>query len=167
MWCALKNRQHLTPQILDLKIGVIKFWKLWKLVSYIDFEIEDSGSNVADFWARTTCRSILLDLLLVEISRTWGPSKRSAKKIWENEKFSLKNLKNWYFSILGGQNRLPEGWGGAAQLWVGKKLFSSNQPKITQTEISDRAHPHHQKNHTSKSAVLMLFFEKKWQITFL
>ena len=45
----------------------------------------------------------------------------------------------------GSQNRLPEGWGGAAQLWVGKKLFSSNQSKITQKEISDQAHPHHKK----------------------
>ena len=31
------------------------------------------GSNVADFWARTSYRPILPDLLLAEISETWGP----------------------------------------------------------------------------------------------
>jgi len=31
------------------------------------------GSSVADFWVRPSHRSILLDLLLVEISEAWGP----------------------------------------------------------------------------------------------
>ena len=31
------------------------------------------GSNVADFWVRPSHRSILLDLLLVEISEVRGP----------------------------------------------------------------------------------------------
>ena len=45
------------------------------------------------------------------------------------------------FLILGGENRVVEGWGGAAQLWAGKKLCSPNKSKITQKKISDRAHP--------------------------
>ena len=36
------------------------------------------------------------------------------------------------FSILGDENRVVEGWGGAAQLWAGKKLCSSNPSKFTQ-----------------------------------
>ena len=31
-----------------------------------------------------------------------------------------------HFSILGGENRVVDCWGGAAQLWAGKKLFSPN-----------------------------------------
>ena len=111
------------------------------------------------FWWSSD-RFILLDLLLEEISGTWGPPGCLQKRL-KNEKFSIKQLIKWLFSILGDQNRVPEGWGGAAQLWVGKKLFSSNQSKITQKEISDRAHPHHQKNHASKLAVLMFFCRKK------
>ena len=38
-----------------------------------------------------------------------------------------------------------------------QKLFSSNKSKITQKEISDQAHPHHEKNRTSKSAILEFF----------
>ena len=48
---------------------------------------------------------------------------------------------NATFSILNAENRVVEGWGGAAQLWVGKKLCSPNQSKITQKKISDQAHP--------------------------
>ena len=61
------------------------------------------------------------------------------------------------FLILGGENRVVEGWGGAAQLWAGKKLCSSNLSKFTQKKISDRAHPHHRENDTSKSAILGTF----------
>ena len=72
-------------------------------------------------------------------------SLESCKKPWKMRNFDEKNWK-WLFSILrlGGQNRLPEGWWGTAQLCVGK-FFSSNQSKITQKEISDQAHPHHRK----------------------
>ena len=45
------------------------------------------------------------------------------------------------FSILSVENRVLERWGGAAQLWAGKKLCSPNKSKITQKKISDRAHP--------------------------
>ena len=66
---------------------------------------------------------------------------------------SSKNPQMGNFSILRDENRLLGGWGGAAQLWVGKKLFSANQSKFTQKEISDRAHPHHRENDTSRLAV--------------
>ncbi len=57
------------------------------------------------------------------------------------------------FSILRDENRLIEGWGGAAQHWSGKKLCSSYPSKITQKQISDRAHPLHRENDTSRYAV--------------
>ena len=47
------------------------------------------------------------------------------------------------FSILRDENRVLEIWGGAAQLWAGKKLCSPNPSKITQKKFSDQAHPHH------------------------
>ena len=40
-----------------------------------------------------------------------------------------------HFSILGGENRVVEGWGGAAQLWAGKKLYSSNLSEFTQKKF--------------------------------
>ena len=61
------------------------------------------------------------------------------------------------FSILSVENRVLERCGGAAQLWAGKKLCSSNLFKFTQKKISDRVHPHHRENDTSKSAILGFF----------
>ena len=37
-------------------------------------------SNVADFWVRPSHKSILPDLLLEEISETWGPSQTPLEK---------------------------------------------------------------------------------------
>ena len=62
-----------------------------------------------------------------------------------------------HFSILGGENRVVEGWGGAAQLWAGKKLCSPNPSKIAQKKISDQAHPLHRENDPSKSSILSGF----------
>ena len=39
------------------------------------------------------------------------------------------------FSILSVENRVLERWGGAVQLWAGKKLFSPNKSKITQKKF--------------------------------
>ena len=39
------------------------------------------------------------------------------------------------------QNPFLEGWGEAAQVWAGKKLFSTNQSKFTPKNIFDQAHP--------------------------
>ena len=61
------------------------------------------------------------------------------------------------FSILGDENRVVEGWGGAAQLCAGKKLCSSNPSKIAQKKISDQAHPLHRENDPSKSSILSGF----------
>ena len=55
-------------------------------------------------------------------------------------------------------------WGGAAQLRAGKNLCSSNLSKFTQKKISDRVHPHHRENDTSKSAILG-FFKLKIEFT--
>ena len=74
--------------------------------------------------------------------------------------FHVFFMKNNQKCQLVSQNRALATWGGAAQLWVGKKLFSTNQFRFTQTEISDRAHPLASKNDASKMSVLALFFEK-------
>ena len=58
------------------------------------------------------------------------------------------------FLILGGENRVVEGWGGAAQLWAGKKLCSPNPSKIVEKKISDQAHPLRRENDPSRSSVL-------------
>ena len=58
------------------------------------------------------------------------------------------------FSILRDENRVAEGWGGAAQLWAGKKLCSSNPSKIVEKKISDQAHPLRRENDPSRSSVL-------------
>ena len=65
------------------------------------------------------------------------------------------------FSILRVENRHLEGWGGAAQLWAGKKLFSSNLSKITQKEISDQAHPLPAQTDKSKMSILAKNLEEK------
>ena len=46
------------------------------------------------------------------------------------------------FSLLSDENRVVEGWGGAAQLLTGKKLCSPNNSKIIEKKNFDRAHPH-------------------------
>ena len=45
------------------------------------------------------------------------------------------------FSILGDENRVVEGWGGAAQLCAGKKLCSPNPSKIAQKKFLTRRTP--------------------------
>ena len=79
----------------------------------------------------------------------------------KNEKFSLKKMKKWLFSILGNQNRLTEGWGGPVRLFGLPWGFTPNRCLSPQKKISDQAHPHHRKNWPSKSAKMVFFFEKK------
>ena len=62
------------------------------------------------------------------------------------------------FSILRDENRLIEGWGGAAQLWCGKKLCSSHPSKINKKKFSDQTDPFHRENNTSRYAVVGGFF---------
>ena len=85
-----------------------------------------------------------------------GPT-ATTQKTSENAECTQPKTTNGIFSILRDENRVVEGWGGAAQLWAGKKLCSSNPSKFTQKKISDRAHPHHRENDTSKSAILGTF----------
>ena len=59
------------------------------------------------------------------------------------------------------QNRFLEGWGGAPQVWAGKKLFSTNQSKFSQKYIFDQAHPLPAKIDLSKMAILVIFREKQ------
>ena len=61
------------------------------------------------------------------------------------------------FSILSVENRVLERWGGAAQLWAGKKLCSPNPSKIAQKKISDQAHPLHRETGPSRSSILSGF----------
>ena len=79
------------------------------------------------------------------------------QKTSENAECTQPKTTNGIFSILRDENRVVEGWGGAAQLWTGKKLCSSNPSKFTQKKISDLAHPYHRENDTSKSAILGTF----------
>ncbi len=62
-----------------------------------------------------------------------------------------------HFSILGDENRVVGGWGGAAQLWAGKKLCSPNASKIAQKKISDQAHPLHRETGPLRSSILSGF----------
>ena len=83
--------------------------------------------------------SIFADLLPEEISDSWGPSYDSTKN-FENVVFSIKKPQMGIFSILRDENRVPEGCGGVAELWAGKRLCSPNQSKITEKKNSARAH---------------------------
>ena len=65
------------------------------------------------------------------------------------------------FSILSVENRVLERWGGAVQLWAGKKLCSSNKSKITQKKISDQAHPLPCQTEKSKMSILAQNLEEK------
>ena len=98
------------------------------------------GSNVADIFGGPQYRSIFVDWLLGEISGTWGPP-YDPKKYSEMMFLPSKKPQMGIFSILSVENRVLERWGGAVQLWAGKKLCSPNKSKITQKKISDRAHP--------------------------
>ena len=115
------------------------------------------GSNVADFWVRPSHRSILVDLLLATILGTWETSYEPTKKLRKMLYLSSKKPQMGTFSILRDENRLLGGWGGAAQLWAGKKLCSSHPSKITHKKISDQAHPLHWENDTSRCAVFVGF----------
>ena len=63
--------------------------------------------------------------------------------------------------MLMSQNWFLEGWGGAAQVWAGKKLFSTNQFKFTQKKFFDQAHPLPSQIDLSKLAILAIFRTKK------
>jgi hypothetical protein len=63
--------------------------------------------------------------------------------------------------MLMSQNRFLEGWGGAAQVWAGKKLFSTNRSKFTQKKVFDQAHPLRIKIDLSKMAILAILRRKK------
>ena len=45
------------------------------------------------------------------------------------------------FSILGGENRVVEGWGGAAQLWAGKNFVPLIHPKVLRKKFLTRRTP--------------------------
>ena len=77
---------------------ISEIWQALKIRSQTRFWGRGfGGSNVADFCACTTCRSILLDLLLVGISGIWGPSKRSTKKLRKWEILTKKSEKLIFF----------------------------------------------------------------------
>ena len=81
----------------------------------------------------------------------WIIRRDRAPQIWAKiDFFHVFFMKNHQKCQLVSQNRVLASWGGAAQLWVGKKLFSTNQSRFTQKEISDRAHPLSCKNDASK-----------------
>ena len=62
--------------------------------------------------------------------------------------------------MLVSQNRFLEGWGGAPQVWAGKKLFSTNQFKFTQKKILTRRTPFLPRS-TSRKCRFWQFSEKK------
>ena len=64
-------------------------------------------------------------------------------------------------SMLMSKNRFLEGWGGAAQVWAGKKLFSPNQFKFTKKKFFDQAHPLPCEIDLSKMPILTIFGRKK------
>ena len=72
------------------------------------------------------------------------------QKYSKNEKFSLKNWKKCIFSILGGPNRLPGGWGGLGRLFGLPWCFTPNQCGSPQKKISDQAQPLSSQNEQSK-----------------
>ena len=62
--------------------------------------------------------------------------------------------------MLMSQNRFLEGWGGVAQVWAGKKLFSTNQSKFTPKNIFDQAHPLPYEIDLSKMPILAILRRK-------
>ena len=64
-------------------------------------------------------------------------------------------------SMLMSQNRFLEGWGGAAQVCAGKKLFSTNQSKFAPKNIFDQAHPLPYEIDLSKTPILAILRRKK------
>ena len=82
---------------------------------------------------------------------TPGDPPTTSQKTSENAAFAEKISTNGIFSILRDENRVLEGWGGTAQLWVGKKLPLIH-PKLLK-KISDRAHPLRRENDTSISVI--------------
>ena len=97
---ALKNRQHLTPQILDPKIQLGSFFlKIHKVINppKLDFGVEDLGGlNVADFWVHPLHVSILVNLLLATIFGPWGPSYDLTKN-YENAQCTSPKTTNGEF----------------------------------------------------------------------
>ena len=83
------------------------------------------------------------------------------QKYSKNEKFSLKNWKKCIFSILGGPNRLPGGWGGLGRLFGLPRGFTPNQCGSPQKKISDQAQPLPVQIDLSKSSIFAFFSPKK------
>ena len=75
-----------------------EIWQAFKIDSQARFWGRCfGGSNVADFWLRTSYMLILLDLLLKKISETWGPSESSLEKSLKSAIFVRKWIKIIFF----------------------------------------------------------------------
>ena len=119
------------------------------------------GSNVADFWVRLSYRYICsLTCCWKQFLVSRGLS-ADLQKYSKNEKFSLKNWKKCIFSILGGPNRLPGGWGGLGRLFGLPRGFTPNQCGSPQKKISDQAQPLPVQIDLSKSSIFAFFSPKK------
>ena len=85
----------------------------------------------------------------------------SSSKLNKNET-SLCQYHHFFLKLmLISRNWFIEGWGGAPQVWAGKKLFSTNQSTFTQKTIFDQAHPLQAEINLSKLPILAIFRQKK------
>ena len=94
---------------------------------------------------------------------TSGDLPAALQKYSKNEKFSLKNWKKCIFSILGGQNRLPEGWRGLGRLFGLPWGFTPNQYESPRKKFLTRRTPFPSKLSSQKRQFLH-FFRQKNQI---
>ena len=75
-----------------------EIWQVMKIDSQARFWGRGfGGSNVADFWVSTSYMLILLDLLLTEISETWGPLRVLPGKSLKSAIFVRKWFKIIFF----------------------------------------------------------------------
>ena len=98
------------------------------------------GSNVVDIFGDPKI-GLFLSICCRKKFLSPGDPPTTPQKYSEMMFLPSKKPQMGIFSILSVENRVLERWGGAVQLWAGKKLCSSNKSKITQKKISDRAHP--------------------------
>ena len=117
------------------------FWLFQKLAAKHDPGIGDLGGQMLPIFLGDPNIGLFLSTCCRKKFLAPGDPPTTPQKYSEMMFLPSKKPQMGIFSILSVENRVLERWGGAAQLWAGKKLCSPNKSKITQKKISDRAHP--------------------------
>ena len=99
------------------------FWLFQKLAAKHDPGIVNLGGQMLPISLLDPNIGLFLSICCRKKFLAPGYPPTTHKKKLGNACFAKSKTTNAVFSILGDENRVLEGWGGAAQLWAEKKIF--------------------------------------------